>query len=140
MVRPQVTCISTACSDAIPVDTKVTPIWNTMAVIPGHIPDEVVVLGNHRDAWVLGAVDPSSGSASIHEVIRAYGDLYKQGWKPLRTVLIASWDAEEYGLIGSTEWVEDFAEWVSQNVVAYVNLGTSIRRFSVPLLADFVLF
>ncbi|KAH9077021.1 Zn-dependent exopeptidase [Lactarius deliciosus] len=97
------------------VDTKVTPIWNTMGVIPGHIKDEVVVVGNHRD----GAVDPSSGTVSVHEVVR-------EGWKPLRTIVIASWDAEEYGLIGSTEWGEDFSEWIQEHVVAYVNLDSSI--------------
>ncbi|KAJ7228374.1 hypothetical protein GGX14DRAFT_692427 [Mycena pura] len=77
------------------VDTKVTPIWNTMGVIPGYITDEVVVIGNHRDAWVMGAADPSSGTASVHEVIRGLGALIKKGWKPLRTILICSWDAEE---------------------------------------------
>lgn len=103
-----------------------------MAVIPGHIPDEIVVLGNHRDAWVLGAADPSSGSASLHEVIRALGELHKKGWKPLRTILIASWDAEEYGLIGSTEYGEDFADWIGNNVVAYVNLGNQLPAFYGP--------
>jgi len=103
----------------------VTPIWNTMAVIPGHIKDEVVMIGNHRDAWVLGATDPSSGTVSVHEVVRGFAELYKNGWRPLRTILLASWDAEEYGLIGSTEWAEDFPEWIQDNVVAYINLGTS---------------
>ncbi|PCH41196.1 Zn-dependent exopeptidase [Wolfiporia cocos MD-104 SS10] len=108
------------------VDDRVIPIWNTMGVIPGHIKDEVVVIGNHRDAWVMGASDPSSGTASIHEVIRGLGVLLRQGWKPLRTILIASWDAEEYGLIGSTEWGEDFAEWIGDYVVAYLNLDSSV--------------
>ncbi|CCM04880.1 uncharacterized protein FIBRA_07074 [Fibroporia radiculosa] len=119
------------------VDDRVIPIWNTMGVIPGYIKDEVVVIGNHRDvahciraAWVLGATDPSSGTASIHEVIRGLGVLLKQGWKPLRTILIASWDAEEYGLIGSTEWGEDFADWIDEHVVAYVNLDSSVSGSS----------
>ncbi|KAJ7068529.1 hypothetical protein C8F01DRAFT_613374 [Mycena amicta] len=107
-------------------DTKVTPIWNTMAVIPGHITDEVLVIGNHRDAWVMGGCDPSSGTASLHEVIRGLGALLKKGWKPLRTIVIASWDAEEYGLIGSTEWVEDFPEFVDKHVVTYLNLDSSV--------------
>ncbi|KAI9447887.1 Zn-dependent exopeptidase [Lactarius indigo] len=125
------------------VDTKITPIWNTMGVIPGHIRDEIVVVGNHRDAWVLGAVDPSSGTVSVHEVVRGLGALLKEGWKPLRTIVIASWDAEEYGLIGSTEWGEDFSEWIQKNVVAYVNLDSSVSgsKFGAagsPSLAHFI--
>ncbi|KAI0796916.1 Zn-dependent exopeptidase [Abortiporus biennis] len=102
------------------VDDRVIPIWNTMGVIPGHITDEVVVVGNHRDAWVInvmGATDPSSGTASIHEVIRGLGALLKKGWKPIRTI---------YGLIGSTEWGEDFADFIDQHVVAYLNLDSSV--------------
>ncbi|EJD00928.1 Zn-dependent exopeptidase [Fomitiporia mediterranea MF3/22] len=125
------------------VDVKVTPIWNTMAVIPGHIKDEVVVVGNHRDAWVLGATDPTSGTVSTYEVIRGLGVLLKKGWKPLRTIVIASWDAEEYGLIGSTEWGEDFPEWIDNNVVAYLNLDSSVsgsrfRLSASPSLAHLV--
>jgi len=125
------------------VDTKVTPIWNTMAVIPGHIRDEVIVVGNHRDAWVMGASDPSSGTASIHEVIRGFGVLIKQGWKPLRTILIASWDAEEYGLVGSTEWGEDFEDFIKNNVIAYVNLdgsvsGSQYKAEASPSLAHLI--
>ncbi|KAF7967266.1 hypothetical protein HWV62_35015 [Athelia sp. TMB] len=124
-------------------DTKVTPIWNVNAVIPGHIKDEVIVVGNHRDAWVLGASDPTSGTVSMHEVIRGLGVLLKNGWKPLRTILIASWDAEEYGLIGSTEWGEDFPEFIDKYVAAYLNLDSSSTgsRFSAsasPSLAHIV--
>jgi len=108
------------------VDTKVTPIWNTMASIPGHIRNEVVLIGCHRDAWVLGAADPISGTVSLHEVIRGFGALLKKGWKPLRTVVFASWDAEEYGLVGSTEWGEDFPSWISDHVVAYLNVDVSV--------------
>ncbi|KAG6857098.1 hypothetical protein H0H87_009659 [Tephrocybe sp. NHM501043] len=107
------------------VDTKITPIWNTMAAIPGHIKDEIVIIGCHRDAWVLGAADPTSGTVSLHEIIRGFGALLRNGWKPLRTVVFASWDAEEFGLVGSTEWGEDFAEWISQHAVAYLNTDTS---------------
>ena len=90
----------------------------------------------------MGAGDPSSGTASLHDTIRGLGALLKRGWKPLRTIVIASWDAEEvslvfivlcrdawdlinvqYGLVGSTEWGEDFAEWIDKHVVAYLNLG-----------------
>ncbi|OJA19334.1 hypothetical protein AZE42_00444 [Rhizopogon vesiculosus] len=126
------------------VDTKVTPIWNTMAAIPGHIKDEVVVIGCHRDAWVMGAADPTSGTVSLHEVVRGLGALTKRGWKPLRTIVIASWDAEEYGLIGSTEWGEDFAEWIQAHVVSYVNVDVSVSgsRWNVissPSLAHLIL-
>ncbi|KAL0576423.1 Vacuolar protein sorting-associated protein 70 [Marasmius crinis-equi] len=125
------------------VDTKVTPIWNTIGVIPGWIKDEIVVLGNHRDAWVLGAADPTSGTASIHETIRGLGKLLKLGWKPLRTIVFASWDAEEYGLIGSTEWGEDFAKFISKHVVAYLNLdgsasGSHFSAQASPLIAHVV--
>ncbi|KAJ7094526.1 Zn-dependent exopeptidase [Mycena belliarum] len=126
------------------VDTKVTPIWNTMGVIPGFITDEVVVIGNHRDGdlgmisfnreqsmshvirKVMGAADPSSGTVSVHEAVRGLGALMQKGWKPLRTILICSWDAEEYGLIGSTEWVEDFPEFIGKHVVTYLNLDSSV--------------
>ncbi|PBK66113.1 Zn-dependent exopeptidase [Armillaria solidipes] len=125
------------------VDDKVIPIWNTMAVIPGYITDEIVVVGNHRDAWVMGAADPTSGTASIAETIRGFGALMRKGWKPLRTIVIASWDAEEYGLIGSTEWGEDFADFIDKYVVAYVNIDGSASgsRYSArasPLLAHLV--
>ncbi|KAI0353024.1 Zn-dependent exopeptidase [Trametes cingulata] len=108
------------------VNTTVIPIWNTMAAIPGHIKNETVVIGCHRDAWVMGAADPTSGTVSIHEVVRGFGALLKAGWKPLRNILIASWDAEEYGLIGSTEWAEDFPDFITQHVVTYVNLDVSV--------------
>lgn len=74
---------------------KVTPIWNAMAVIPGHVREEIVVLGCHRDAWVLGAADPISGTSALVEVVKGLGELRRKGWRPLRTILIASWDAEE---------------------------------------------
>ncbi|KAJ6538560.1 Zn-dependent exopeptidase [Mycena vulgaris] len=107
------------------VDAKVRPIWNAMAAIPGHVRDEVVIIGCHRDGWVLGATDPISGTASLHEVVRGLGALLKAGWKPLRTIVVASWDAEEYGLIGSTEYGEDFAEWIAEHAVAYLNVDVS---------------
>ncbi|KAH9943274.1 Zn-dependent exopeptidase [Epithele typhae] len=115
------------------VHTRVIPIWNTMAVIPGHIKNETVLVGCHRDAWVMGAADPTSGTVSIHEVVKGFGELLRSGWKPLRNVVIASWDAEEYGLIGSTEWAEDFPEWIQQNVVAYINLVHLIKGVALDV-------
>ena len=66
-------------------------------------PDKYIIMGNHRDAWVFGAIDPSSGTCVLLEVIKAFGELMKQGWRPRRSILFASWGSEEYGLIGSQE-------------------------------------
>lgn len=105
-----------------------TPIWNVIGIINGTLSDEVVVVGNHRDAWIAGgAGDPNSGSAALNEVIRSYGVALKQGWKPLRTIIFASWDGEEYGLIGSTEWVEEYMPWLKDTAVAYLNLDVGCR-------------
>ncbi|KAJ6119435.1 Peptidase M28 [Penicillium sp. IBT 18751x] len=117
-----------------------TPLWNVIGVVKGHIPDEVIILGNHRDAWIAGgAVDPNSGSAALNEVIRSFGEAMKAGWKPLRTVVFASWDGEEYGLLGSTEWVEEYLPWLSKANVAYLNVdvaaaGTEFDPRAAPLL------
>lgn len=122
------------------VNHKVGPVWNTIAVVPGWIRDEVVIVGNHRDAWVLGAADPTSGTVSMHEVSKGLGELLRRGWKPLRTIIMASWDGEEYGLFGSTEWGEDFQDWLQENVVAYLNVdksssGRALRLRGTPSLA-----
>ncbi|KAJ7368620.1 Zn-dependent exopeptidase [Mycena albidolilacea] len=123
---------------------EVMPIWNTMAAIPGHVRDEVIVIGNHRDGWVLGASDPISGTAALHEVVRGFGALLRAGWKPLRTIVFANWDAEEYGLIGSTEYGEDFADWLAKHAVAYVNVDGAVSgsRFGAaasPSLSHLIL-
>lgn len=121
-------------------DYVTTPLWNVIGVVKGTIPDEVIVLGNHRDAWVAGgAGDPNSGSAALSEVIRSFGEAMKAGWKPLRTVVFASWDGEEYGLLGSTEWVEENLPWLSKANVAYLNVdvaatGTEFDPRAAPLL------
>ncbi|CAI6337869.1 unnamed protein product [Periconia digitata] len=117
-----------------------TPLWNVIGIINGSIPDEVVVIGNHRDAWIAGgAGDPNSGSAAINEVIRSFGIALQAGWKPLRTIVFASWDGEEYGLVGSTEWVEEYLPWLSSSTVAYLNVDVATRSphlevSSAPLL------
>ncbi len=106
----------------------ITPMWDVIGIINGTIPDEVVVVGNHRDAWIIGgAGDPNSGSAVLNEVIRSFGEALDQGWKPLRTIVFASWDGEEYGLVGSTEWVEEYLPWISATNVAYVNVDVGVR-------------
>ena len=92
------------------MDYKVRTIWNVIATIPGSVePESWIMVGNHRDAWVYGAVDPGSGTAATLEMCRAIGAAVKGGWKPRRTLVYASWDAEEYGLVGSTEWAEEHA-------------------------------
>ncbi|CAO2649807.1 Nn.00g010990.m01.CDS01 [Neocucurbitaria sp. VM-36] len=121
-----------------------TPLWNVIGVINGTIPDEVVVLGNHRDAWIAGgAGDPNSGSAAFNEVIRSFGLAVQAGWKPLRTIVFASWDGEEYGLVGSTEWVEEYLPWLSASAVAYLNVdvgtnGPNFKLSAAPLLSRVV--
>jgi N-acetylated-alpha-linked acidic dipeptidase len=87
-----------------------------------ELPDEWVVLGNHRDAWVFGGVDPSSGTASMMEMTRALGELKKEGMRPRRTIVVCSWDGEEIGLTGSTEWGEQFADELREKGVAYINV------------------
>ncbi|OAG41811.1 hypothetical protein AYO21_04046 [Fonsecaea monophora] len=105
-----------------------TPLWNVIGIINGTAKDEVIVVGNHRDAWIAGgAGDPNSGSAALNEVIRSFGEALKAGWKPLRTIVFASWDGEEYGLIGSTEWVEEYLPWLSSSTVAYLNVDVGAR-------------
>lgn len=106
----------------------ITPLWNVIGIINGTVSDEVVVLGNHRDAWIAGgAGDPNSGSAAMNELIRSFGVALSQGWKPLRTIVFASWDGEECGLIGSTEWVEEYIPWLSKAAVAYINVDVGTR-------------
>jgi len=121
-----------------------TPMWNVIGVINGTLADEVVVLGNHRDAWIAGgAGDPNSGSAAFNEVIRGFGLALQTGWKPLRTIVFASWDGEEYGLVGSTEWVEEYLPWLSGSAVAYLNVdvgaaGPNFKLAAAPLLNQVV--
>src|SRR5579863_2020475 len=88
----------------------------------GELPDEWIVLGNHRDAWVFGAVDPSSGTAAMMEMTRALGQLKQSGMRPRRTIVVCSWDGEEIGLTGSTEWGEQFADELRAKAVAYINV------------------
>ncbi len=105
------------------VDDKPKTIRNVIAKLPGAT-DELVVLGNHHDAWVFGALDPHSGSAVLIEIAKAFGALAKTGWKPRRTIAIAFWDAEEPGVIGSTEWVEQHEKELRDRAVAYFNIDT----------------
>ena len=115
------------------MDYQIRPIWNVIATIPGTVePDRWVMIGNHRDAWVYGAVDPSSGTAATLEMCRALGEAVKHGWKPRRTLVYASWDAEEYGLVGSTEWAEEHAEEVQKKAVLMLNVDSAVAGRSSP--------
>jgi len=110
----------------IEMDNSIKPNYVVEGRIRGsEFPDELVVLGNHRDAWVFGGVDPSSGTASMMEMTRAFGQLLKQGIRPRRTLVICSWDGEEVGLTGSTEWGEQFVDNLRKNAVAYLNVDSS---------------
>jgi N-acetylated-alpha-linked acidic dipeptidase len=107
-------------------DDKVRPIWTVTAKIRGTIePDRWVIVGNHRDAWVYGGVDPSSGSASMMELARTLGAAAKDGMRPKRTIVFASWDAEEWTLTSSTEWGEQFERELREKAVAYLNVDSS---------------
>ena len=110
----------------VDMDTSIQPYYVTEARIRGaELPDEWIVLGNHRDAWVFGGVDPSSGTASMLEMTRDLGQMLKRGIRPRRTLVICSWDGEEYALTGSTEWGEQFADELKQKAVAYLNVDSS---------------
>jgi N-acetylated-alpha-linked acidic dipeptidase len=107
----------------IEMDNGTQPYYVVEGRIRGaELPDEWVVLGNHRDAWVFGGVDPSSGTASMMELTRALGKLAKEGMRPRRTLVVCSWDGEEVGLTGSTEWGEQFADELRAKAVAYINV------------------
>jgi N-acetylated-alpha-linked acidic dipeptidase len=124
-------------------DTRLRTIWDVIGRIPGTVErDEWVVAGNHRDAWVYGATDPSSGTAAMLEAVHGLGVLLKHGWRPRRTIVIGSWDGEEEGLIGSTEWVEQHQAEL-QHAVAYFNIdeaasGPAFHAAAVPSLRQFV--
>jgi N-acetylated-alpha-linked acidic dipeptidase len=107
-------------------DTYAT-IWDAVGIINGTNQDEVVIVGNHRDAWIVGgAADPNSGSAVLIELAKAFGKLSATGWKPARTIVLCSWDAEEYGLVGSTEWMEEYIPWLKNAAVSYLNIDVAV--------------
>ncbi len=122
------------------IDTRVRPVWTVTGLIRGsEEPDDMVIAGNHRDAWMFGGVDPSGGSAALVELARTLGALKQTGWRPRRSILLASWDAEEHALISSTEWAEERATRLSRDAVAYINVdsgvsGTAFAATAVPAL------
>jgi N-acetylated-alpha-linked acidic dipeptidase len=107
---------------AVTMDNSTHPLYDVIVKIPGsEFPDQWILQGNHHDAWVHGASDPLSGAAPLMETARTYAELTRKGWKPKRTIMMAFWDGEEFGLIGSTEFMEKHADELSQKLVAYVN-------------------
>jgi N-acetylated-alpha-linked acidic dipeptidase len=110
----------------VQMDNSIQPYYVVEARVRGaQFPDEWVLLGNHHDAWEYGGVDPSSGTASMMELTRAFGNMLKNGFRPKRTLIFCSWDGEEIGLTGSTEWGEQFADDLRKNLIAYINVDSS---------------
>jgi len=108
----------------------IKPIHDVIAKLPGTSEaDQWIVRGNHHDAWVNGAADPLAGQVAELEEARALGELYKQGWRPKRTIIYAAWDGEEPGLLGSTEWAEEHADELQQHAVAYLNTDGNGRGY-----------
>jgi len=129
----------------IEMDNSTQPYYVVEGRIRGaQLPDEWIVLGNHRDAWVFGGVDPSSGTASMMELTRALGQLAKNGMRPRRTLVVCSWDGEEVGLTGSTEWGEQFVDELRSKAVVYLNVdeatsGPDFHGQAVASLAPMLL-
>ncbi|WP_433472714.1 M28 family peptidase [Spirillospora sp. CA-142024] len=122
---------------------QVRPLWDVTVRIPGsEHPEQEVILGAHHDAWAYGSSDNLSGAENVIQVGRALGKLLKQGWRPKRTVVLATWDGEEYGLFGSTEYAEQRAKEL-RNAVAYVNMdgagGSEFGATATPALDQSVI-
>lgn len=104
------------------------PLNDVITIIPGSVyKDQWIIYGNHHDAWVNGASDPLSGASSLLETARTLSTLVKQGWKPKRTIVLALWDGEEFGLVGSAEWVEKHQAELDQKAVFYMNSDSNGR-------------
>lgn len=129
----------------IKMDNSVRKITNVLGGIRGtEDPDQFVLLGNHRDAWVFGGLDPSSGTACLMELARAFGEARKAGFVPRRSIYFANWDAEEFTLTGSTEWGEENSDRLTRNLVAYLNVDSSASGkvysvSAVPALSQVIL-
>lgn len=123
---------------------KIRKIYNVIATLEGsEFPDEWVILGNHHDAWIYGAADPNSGTTSLLEIARSLGKLAQQDIRPKRTIVFASWDAEEFGILGSTEWVEHLKKELDEKAVAYLNVdisatGPKFYASAIPTLKQLV--
>ncbi|KAL3881663.1 hypothetical protein ACJMK2_028073 [Sinanodonta woodiana] len=122
--------------------TMVT-VENVIGIITGNVePDRYVLLGNHHDAWVLGAIDPLSGTATLTEITRVMGKMKQADIRPRRTIVFCTWGGEEVGLIGSTEWVEEYMKVLYERAVAYINVDYAVAYIdnlvagTSPLLQD----
>lgn len=116
--------------------------YNVIGIMKGEIePDRYVVIGNHRDAWSLGAVDPTSGTATLLEITRVLGEMYKNGFRPRRSLMFCSWGAEEYGLIGSVEYVQEYVKVLGARVISYLNLDIAVEgNYTIDVKASPMLF
>jgi N-acetylated-alpha-linked acidic dipeptidase len=115
---------------AVKSDWSLKPLYDVIATLRGSTyPDEWVVRGNHHDGWVMGAADPLTGQVALMNEAKALGALYRQGWRPKRTIVYASWDGEEPGLLGSTEWAETHADELKRKAVLYVNTDNNGRGY-----------
>jgi len=115
---------------AVKSDWSLKPIYNVIATIKGStLPDQWVVRGNHHDGWVMGASDPLSGNVAMMSEMKAMGALLKQGWRPQRTIVYASWDGEEPALLGSTEWAEQHADELKRKAIIYINSDSNGRGY-----------
>jgi len=128
----------------VEMDNSVGSIWNVVGKIKGREePEKWIVIGNHHDAWVYGAVDPSSGTAAQLGLAQNLGQLVKDGFRPKRSIVFCSWDSEENTLTGSTEWAEQYADKLKKDGVAYINVdsavsGPKLAAVAVPSLRDFM--
>ena len=127
----------------VAIDYAQRPIYDVIAKLHGSSDDEWVMLGNHHDAWVFGAADPGSGTTAVLETARSLGELARNGWKPRRTIVICEWDAEEPGLLGSTEWVEANRAELQAKAVAYINTdvgvtGPNFAASATPQLKELI--
>ncbi|WP_028784021.1 M28 family peptidase [Thalassobacillus devorans] len=128
---------------SLDIEYQNEPVNDVIVEIKGKKhPKEKIVIGAHRDTWVYGTSDNTSGWASAMEIARSLGELYQEGWRPDRTIVIAGWDGEEYGLLGSTEWVEEERKDLTKNAVAYLNMdglgGKYFGASSVPSLNELI--
>ena len=115
---------------AVKSDWSLKPVYDVIAKLPGKVyPDQWIVRGNHHDGWVFGASDPLTGQAALMSEAKALGQLYRQGWRPARTIVYASWDGEEPGLLGSTEWAEAHAAELKRKALLYINSDVNGRGF-----------
>jgi N-acetylated-alpha-linked acidic dipeptidase len=115
---------------AVQSDWSLKPLYDVIATLKGRTyPDQWIVRGNHRDGWVMGASDPLTGQVALMSEAKALGQLYRQGWRPERTIVYASWDGEEPGLLGSTEWAETHADELQRKAVLYINTDNNGRGY-----------